>query len=320
MARPRRANRRGFVLTLVVLTSITLITLDSRSGRTGPLGAVGRAAHTIVSPVERAVADVTRPIGDWWSGLVDSGKLKRENRSLRDRVSKLEGDEHQAAQALHENDVLRQLLGLKLLSSVPRVVARVVDRDPGNFESTVEIDRGTEAGIADGMAVLAPDGSVAGHVIAVWHGGATVRVLDDPDSSIAVRTIEHPVTGIAQGHLGSRELTVADFDPSATIKVGEEVVTSDIANSVYPPDLPVGTVTRVEVQPAGLGTVVHIDPFVDFGGLEFVAVLKWVPGEGPVVLPPTTTTTTTTTTTVPANGTFPPVTTTTVAVTTTTGH
>ena len=53
MARPRGANRRRFVLALVVLTSLTLITLDSRSGRTGPLGVVGRLAHTIVSPIER---------------------------------------------------------------------------------------------------------------------------------------------------------------------------------------------------------------------------------------------------------------------------
>ena len=91
MARPRSANRRRFVLVLVVLTSLTLITLDSRSGRTGPLGAVGRVAHTIVSPIERATSAVARPIGDWWSGVIDSGSLKRENRSLRGEVARAQG-------------------------------------------------------------------------------------------------------------------------------------------------------------------------------------------------------------------------------------
>ena len=77
MARPRGANRRRFVLALVLLTAVTLITLDTRNGRSGPLGAVGRLAHTIVSPIQGAVSSVTRPVGDWWSGMVDSGSIKK---------------------------------------------------------------------------------------------------------------------------------------------------------------------------------------------------------------------------------------------------
>ena len=39
------------------------------------------------------------------------------------------------------------------------------------------------------MAVVSSDG-VVGHVIDSWHGGAKVRVLTDPESAIAVRTID----------------------------------------------------------------------------------------------------------------------------------
>jgi rod shape-determining protein MreC len=292
MARPRSANRRRFVLALVILTSLTLITLDNRSGRSGPLGAAGRVAHTVVSPMQRAASAVAQPISDWWSGLVDSGKLKRQNRSLRQQIAELEGHQRDASIALHQDEKLRKLLSLgeKLSPSAKPVAARVVGRDPGNFESTITLDRGTGAGIEDGMAVVAPNG-VVGHVIRSWNGGSEVRVLTDPDSAIAVRTIQQPVTGIAQGHSGTRDLTVADFDSTATISRGDDVVTSDIANSTYPPDLAVGRVTRVDVQAAGLGFVVHIDPWVDFDSLEYVMVLRWVPGEGPVVPIPTTTTT-----------------------------
>lgn len=294
MARPRSANRRRFVLVLVVLTSLTLITLDSRSGRTGPIGAVGRLAHTIVSPVERATSAVARPINDWWSGVVDSGGLKRQNRGLRAEVARLKGREDQARIAIRQDQELRLLLGLQLLGSAHAIVARVVDGNPGNFESTVMIDRGQEAGIEKDMAVVAADG-VVGHVIDSWHGGAKVRILTDPESAIAVRATEHPATGIAQGDLGSRDLTVADFDAGAKVAVGDHVITADVSNSVFPPDLTVGRVSSVEKQAAGLGLTVQIRPAVDFNELEFVEVLRWVPGEGPVV-PPTTTTTTTTTT------------------------
>jgi rod shape-determining protein MreC len=305
MARPRGANRRRFVLALVVLTSLTLITLDSRSGRSGALGSIGRVAHTVVSPVERVTNAVAGPIGDWWSGVIDSGKLKRENRSLRHQVAALKGEQNKWKVALNLNSYLNGVLQLNnsLRSTIHPVAARVVNRDPGNFQSTITIDRGQEAGIEKGMAVAVFDG-VVGHVIDSWHGGAEVRVLTDPLSAIAVRTLANPAIGIAEGHAGSRELVVSDFDASARPHRKDLVVTSDLANSVYPPDLPVGTVTDVDVKPAGLGSVVHIKPAVDFDALEFVDVLRWVPGEGPVLkTPPTTpsTSTTTTSTTAPTS-------------------
>jgi cell shape-determining protein MreC len=77
------------------------------------------------------------------------------------------------------------------------------------------------------------------------------------------------------------------------VKRGDHVITADVSNSVFPPDLPVGRVTSIDKQAAGLGLSAEILPNVDFADLDFVEVLRWVPGEGPVVAPTTTTTTTT---------------------------
>jgi rod shape-determining protein MreC len=295
MARPRSANRRRFVLVLVVLTSLTLITLDSRSGRTGPLGAIGRLAHTIVSPVQRATSAVATPIGDWWSGVTDSGHLKRDNRKLRATVADLQNQLRNREVVSQQDRELRDLAGLKLLPTANAITARVIDRDPGNFESTLTIDRGQESGIEKDMAVMAASG-VVGHIIDSWHGGAKIRVLTDPESAIAVRTtVVHSVTGIAQGRLGSRDLAVSDFPADADVHKGYTVVTADLENSVFPPDLVVGTVSSVDRKAAGLGSVVRITPSVDFDAIQFVQVLRWVPGTGAVVAPTTTTTTSTTT-------------------------
>lgn len=330
MARPRGANRRRFVLALVVLTSLTLITLDSRSGRSGPLGAVGHVAHDIVSPIQRATDAVAGPVGDWWSGMIDSGRLKRENRSLRAQVAELNGQQRQAQIDMKLLKSLKQMMSLNstLLGSPRQVTARVVISDPGNFESTITIDRGQEVGIEKGMAVEAYDG-VVGDVIDSWHGGAEVRLLTDPESAIAVRTVEQPIAGIAEGQAGSRDLVVSDFDASARVHRGDMIVTADVPNSDYPPDLQVGTVTSVEEQPAGLGLTVEVAPAVDFDALEYVDVFRWVPGEGPVKNTTTTSTTTSTTssttTTTPSSNSAPtssstssPATTTTATSTTTT--
>src|SRR3982750_3745067 len=127
MARPRSANRRRFVLALIVLTAITLITLDSRNGRSGPLGAAGRVAHAVVSPIGGAGRGVARPLSDWGSGVTDSGHLKRENRKLRREIAELRGHQRDATIALSEDEELRRLLSLgqRLDLNAQPVAARV---------------------------------------------------------------------------------------------------------------------------------------------------------------------------------------------------
>jgi rod shape-determining protein MreC len=294
VAGPRRASRRRYVLLLIVLTAITLITLDTRSGRKGPLGVLGRGAHTVVSPIEGAVSSVARPMGDWWSGLTDSGHLKSDNRKLRNEIAKLKGEQLDAEQAILDNQRLHQILDLPLLSSIDRKVGRIVGRDPGNFDSTLTIDKGTEHGIAVDMPVIAPDGSLVGKVIEAWKGGAKIRVLTDDEFAVGVQTPAHPpanaTTGIAKGQ-GTHQLRVDDFDASAKVLKGDRIVTSPISTNLFPPDLRVGAVTRATPEPGGQGLTVSIKPDVDLGALQYVVVLLWVPGQGGVVRSTTTTTT-----------------------------
>ena len=85
-------RHRRSVLVMLVVTSLLLITLDVRSGSGGPLGAVRNAARDALAPAQNAVADLTRPIGDWWHGTTSAGRIERENRALRRRVGRLEGE------------------------------------------------------------------------------------------------------------------------------------------------------------------------------------------------------------------------------------
>ena len=302
---PRRASRRRYVLLIIVLTAITLITLDTRNGRSGPLGAMGRVAHAVVGPVESAVSDIARPVSDWWQGVFDSGDIKQENRDLRRKNEELQGEQPQAQAAITENENLKKLLGLPTLLDVPLVNARIVGRDPGNFDTTLTINKGTADGIAKDMPVIAPDKSLVGTVIEVGPHFAKIRVLTDPAFAVGVKFPAHPpndsVTGIAQGQNDRPELLDNDIDPGANVLKGDDVLTSPSQASLYPPDIPVGRVTRVEAQSGGLPQRVFIKPYVDLGALEYVAVLRWVQGQGAVVRTTTTTTTTavpTTTTTV----------------------
>jgi rod shape-determining protein MreC len=297
MAGARRASRRRYVLLVIVLTCLTLITLDTRNGRSGPLGAMGRIAHRIVSPAQGAVDDVARPVGDWWDGLMNSGNLRRDNRRLQEQIAALRGKETAADQAIKENIELKKSLLLHNLLEVKNVTGLIVGRDPGNFDPTLTIDRGSETGISVDMPVIAPEG-IVGKVIEVWNGGAKIQVLTDPNFSVGVQTPGHgaspATTGIASGQDGSHDLTV-EFDAGTNVLRGDQIVTSP-QSTLFPSGLAVGTIAAATSQPGNTGVNATITPYVHLGALQHVTVLLWSQGTPGPVLPTTTTSTTTTTT------------------------
>jgi rod shape-determining protein MreC len=311
MAGARRASRRRYVLLLIVLTCLTLITLDTRNGRSGPLGAMGRIAHRIVSPAQGAVDDVARPVGDWWDGITNSGNLKRDNRRLQEQIAALRGKEAAADEAIKENSDLKKSLALQNALLIKNVTGLIVGRDPGNFDPTLTIDKGSEKGISVDMPVIAPEG-IVGKVIEVWNGGAKIQVLTDPNFSVGVQTPGHgaspATTGIASGQVGSHDLTV-EFDAGTSVLRGDQIVTSP-QSTLFPSGLAVGKIASATSQPGNTGVNATITPYAHLGALQHVTVLLWSQGTpGPVL--PTTATSTTTTTTVPGATPLPGTTTTT---------
>jgi rod shape-determining protein MreC len=303
MAGARRASRRRYVLLVIVLTCLTLITLDTRSGRSGPLGVIGRIAHRIVGPVQGAVDDGARPVSDWWDGITNSGHLKRDNRRLQEEIAALRGKQTQADEAIRENNEYKKSLALHNALLVKNVTGLVVGRDPGNFDPTLTIDKGSETGISVDMPVIAPEG-IVGKVIEVWSGGSQIQVLTDPVFSVGVQTPGHggspPTTGIASGQADSHDLAV-EFDAGTKVVVGDQIVTSP-QSTLFPSGLVVGTIASVTNQPGNTGVNATIAPYVHLGALQDVTVLLWSPGTTAPVLPTTTTSTpgtSSTTTTLP---------------------
>jgi rod shape-determining protein MreC len=155
------------------------------------------------------------------------------------------------------------------------------------------------------MPVVAPDGSLVGRVLEVGPRYSILRVLTDPRFAVGVKAQAHPgsqsATGTAQGQVGSGDLLVSDFDVRNVVEVGDRIETSPLSTS-DPPDVPVGTITKIVDQGGGVSRDVTVQPFVDLGGLEYVSVMLWMSGDGPVVRATTTTTSPTSTPITTATG------------------
>jgi rod shape-determining protein MreC len=274
-----RARSTRLLVVALVSASLITITVDYRQGDSGPLAAAGDLAREVVSPLQEAVSKVTDPIGNFFSTLVHLPSIRREKEELEERVAELEADNATATSAQTALAEAEALLGLQESFS-PRVettAARVTGNGVSNFEWIVTIDKGSSDGIEKDMAVVGSSGLV-GHVIRTTSTSADVQLIIDPDSAVAGRLDVSGETGLLEGQ-GEGDLRMALVDPEATIDPGENVVTAGYrllegaAQSLYPPNVLIGTVSRVVSEDNALQKFVTVRPAVDFSSLSLVLVV-----------------------------------------------
>jgi rod shape-determining protein MreC len=272
----RRAARARFVLLVLVLTAITLVTLDARGYGGGLLERVRSRAQDTFAPVQDATHSALRPVGDFFTGVLHYGDVKRENARLRDQLAAVRGQQDQAAASERELQLLLDQQHLAFVGQIPTVAAEVVDASSSNFELSVQVNRGTDNGVAVGMPVVASAGLV-GRVVEVSAGRATVLLLTDPTFSVGVRLTTTGDTAVANGTGRGSPMRVDLVDPRVKIAPGNILVTSGLQLERFPKDIPVGTVHGVKDTPGALQQTVSLDPAVDLGRLEFVQILQWSP-------------------------------------------
>jgi rod shape-determining protein MreC len=270
----RRSARPRFTLLLLVLTAVTLLTLDERSSGVGPIESIRSGARDLFAPVQRVADSALRPVGDFFQGALHYGQVEDENARLRAQLAEQDGQRLRAADAERERQALLDQQDLDFAAAIPSVAARVVSASTSNFELTMEIDRGRDAGVARGMPVVAGAGLV-GRVVDASRSRSTVLLITDPTSSVGVRLSTSGDVGVAAGR-GSRSTLRVDFiDAETKVAKGEVMVTSGLQQSLFPPEIPVGKVVAAKTPPGALQQDVTIEPVVDLRRLTFVKVLQW---------------------------------------------
>lgn len=272
MAPSRRFGRSRFTLILLVLASLTVLTLDYRD--TGPVQGIRRAFGTVFSPFEGIGNAIASPFENAWKGIFSYDGLEEENRDLQRQIDEMRGQEIEGRAAIQELAELEELNDLRAATDLETVIAKVVSGPLTSFDATFEIDRGSGDGIERGMVVRTEAGLV-GRVERVDGGTARVRVITDPDyPGFGVKLVEARDVGTAHaaGQNGMLRVDEGIKDDTAVAR-GDDVVTSGLDRSAYPPNIPVGTVESVRPTEDRTEKIVEIDPSADLDGLSYVVVL-----------------------------------------------
>lgn len=197
--------------------------------------------------------------------------LEEKNQQLRVENTKLAYDNFQLQDALIENIRLRKLLQFKHELQYDLIPAKVIGFSPvdivtGLLLSTEDIDK-----ITDNSAVMTAEGLV-GKVVQISGKYAICQNLLDPNSRVSVRIQRNRELGMVawDGGIG----LILDYIPNTVeVRPGDVLFTSGLS-LIFPPNIKVGTVTKVEQNDEKLFQSIEVKPAVRFNRIEEVFILQ----------------------------------------------
>ena len=267
---------------LIVAALVLLSTQVSDSGGGGgggPLHSMQRAVASVFGPLEEGATRALKPARDTINWVDETFKARGQNNDLESEVQQLRNQLARAQGAEGENRQLRKLLHLDqagTLAGYTPVTARVIGRSPTVWYSTVTIDKGSGAGVKINDPVVDGDGLV-GRITDITDGTAEVTLITDNRSAVSARVLPNGPEGVAEPEVGNSSSLLLDFiDRNAAISEGQMVVTAGWSNgnisSAFPPGIPIGRVSDATVGEQETYQRVHLEPFADLRGLDFVQV------------------------------------------------
>lgn len=262
------------LLAVMTLFCVSCIVATFASGAaTAPLQ---EAAGLVVVPFEKSINRIGQLVSVTRQSLKDKQDLISANEELQSQIDNLTQQNNKLIQDQGELLRLRELYKLDAeYADYPKVAARIISKDPGNWYDTFMINKGSNDGIRVDNNVIAGKGLV-GIVTEVGPGWATVRSIIDDSSSVSAMTVSTSdncvITGdlelIDEGKLRFEQL----YDQENKVTAGERIVTSNISEK-YVEGLFIGYVNDVEQDSNNLTKTGTIVTPVDFQHLKDVFVI-----------------------------------------------
>jgi rod shape-determining protein MreC len=273
----KQVRRRRAVLALLIVGSFVLLTITYGSGSNG----LQRGVSTIFSPIQSVADGALKPARDLVNWFDQTFDARGRNDRLEDELRTAREGAVGADAALAENAQLRKLLSLDRSGAIPSgyepVTGRVIARSPTVWFSDVTIDAGGGDGIEVNDPVVNGDGLV-GKVSAVTGGSSQVTLIADHSSAVSAKVVPLGVQGVIRPNVGDPADLILDFiDSTKHVHKGQAVVTagwrSQEIESRFPPNIPIGEVTRASIVEQEASQQVHVRPYADLRDLDLVQVL-----------------------------------------------
>ncbi|MBK5290576.1 MAG: rod shape-determining protein MreC [Acidobacteriia bacterium] len=225
------------VLLVVLVAQLLLLAFQVKSN--GDVRLIRVWAVTGVMPLARVVEAVRANTTGFFSEYLVLLDVKEENKRLKSSLGSLKMENQFLKTELATADRARALAAFQSRSPSRTIAARIIGTGTGANSKVVFLDRGSNAGVGKGMAVVTPDG-IVGKVISSYPSASQVILITDPTFAAGVISQKSRVHGTLKGQ-GHSICLIEYIQNEEQVAVGEWFYTSG-DDRVFPKGLPVGQV------------------------------------------------------------------------------
>ena len=264
-------TRVKIVLVTAVLLAAVLTVVGSLTGMKLPEMLV----KGVLTPIRSGISQLTDQAERLYDYMFRYESLQAENESLKEQLAQIQDEARQADSIARENDRLRAALSLTTVHEDYKLVdGYIISWSSNDWTSTFTINRGSNAGIAEGMCAITANGELVGLVSEVGTNYAVVKTVLDSSLEISATIASSGYNGMVQGgySTGLEGLLRMDYLPSsAVIRNNDQVVTT--GSTVYPRNLVLGHVVDAGFDDTGVAKYALLQPATDVGSLEQVFII-----------------------------------------------
>jgi rod shape-determining protein MreC len=274
-------RRRRAALAVFVALSIAVLTAYFGESSGGFFHALQRGSQEAFAPIETGASRALKPVRDLFSWVGDTFDAKGENSDLRAEVERLRSELAKSQTAERDAAQLSRLVSLQRSDMFPSgtqpLAARVIARAPTVWYSSVKIDKGSSDGVRVDQPVIAAGGLI-GKITQVTGGTSEVRLITDASSAVTAQVMPAGASGVVRPQVGNPgDLLLDLIEGDRRVTEDTTVVTSGFTSSkvesLFPRGIPIGKVTRVDLDELEQYQRVHIEPFANLRRFDIVQVL-----------------------------------------------
>jgi rod shape-determining protein MreC len=226
-------------------------------------------AVDLITPFERGLVWVQNGSGNILHSYLFLRGVRAENRQLKDQIEQMKLEEVRLSEDAAQAHRLQSLLAFREQFIVKPLAAQVIGSSGSDLSRSIYIDKGSNDGVAQDMAVITA-GGIVGKVLRVYPSTSLVLMINDQSSGVGVLLEKSRLQGVLRG-TPNGELVLERVMSDETVAPGETVLSSG-GDQIFPKGLPVGTVSKVSPGKE-MFLNIKVKPAADLSRLEEVLIV-----------------------------------------------
>lgn len=203
--------------------------------------------------------------------------LEESNEELKSRVADLEKLERDYEDAVRQNELYRELLGLaQKRSDFVFEEAMVTQRTTSSWTRTATLNKGSKQDVEENDCVVDQYGNLVGIVTEVDYNSCVMSYITDAEVELGGRVARTDDAAILEGDFTlmlDGRLKLSYLPEDTELISGDQITTSGLG-LVYPAGLVVGTIESIHTEANGLDRYAVVKPSADLEGQKYVFIIK----------------------------------------------